>query len=180
MSNQLIHGVVDRTWTKTKSTSKGDKIINYASVDGVEFSTGFQRPFSEGEMVNIVVKFNYGELQYQPNVSPSGVPAYSASAPTKGNFGGQKQSNKGGYGNKGTFPVSSTDGQMSIIRQSSMNRAVEIMEQLMNSDIFSPRSEDEYMKKLLEVALIVTDFGSGNDIMQMMAAKAANREASNG
>ena len=179
MSNQVISGVVDRTWTKQKSTRFGEKQLHYCSVDGVEFSTGFKKVFTDGEMINAVVKFNYGELQYQPNetADPS-LPKAQAGAPvSKGNF-----PSKGGsyYGAKGKFPVDPKDGQMSIIRQSSMNRAVEIMEQLMEYQITKPATEEEYLKQLFEIALNITDFSSGNDIMQLKAAQQAQLEANNG
>src|SRR5210317_574838 len=108
MSEQQVKGVVDRTFTKTKSTRVGDKTINYCVVDGFEFSTGFKKPFSDGEMIDVAVKHNYGEWQHIPGKKGAGLPAAgSTPAPTKGNF-----SNKGGsnYGNKGKFPIDPTDG----------------------------------------------------------------------
>lgn len=177
MTSQAISGVVDRAFTKTKSTRVGDKIINYVEVGGVTFSTGFKKVFSEGEMVNCAVKFNYGELQYQPNESPVGLPPATAGAPApvnKGNFSGGNKSN---YGNKGKFPIDPHDGQMSIIRQSSLTRAVEIMEQICSEEELHNMTTNQYMKELFEIALYCTDFASGNDIMQLKAAQQAARDA---
>lgn len=179
MSNQAINGVVDRTWTKTKSTRFGDKELHYAEVDGVQFSTGFKKVFNEGEMVNIAVKFNYGELQYQQGVDATGLPAATAGgAVKKGNF------QKGGgsnYGNLGTFPIDPKDGQMCIIRQSSMDRAVTIVRDMVAcGTIAPPNTQEEYLKLCIEIALNITDYASGNDIMQLSAAKAAAKEAING
>lgn len=184
MSNQVVSGVVDKVWTKDKATRYGDKKLHYCQVDGLTFSTGFKKVFNEGEMINAVVKFNYGELQYQPDVTatPGMAPAKPVAAATKGNFSGGNKSN---YGNKGTFPVDPKDGQMSIIRQSSMNRAVEIMDQLVaglwsDNDGVMTISQEDYMKQLFEIALEITDFSSGNDIMKLMHAKQAQKEMNGG
>lgn len=183
MSLQAVTGVVDKTWTKQKATRFGDKELHYVQVGGVTFSTGFKKVFTEGQMINAAVKFNYGELQYQPDANADGLPAATSGATRtnstgpgtiKGNFQA-----KGGS-NRGTFPIDPKDGQMSIIRQSSINRAVEIVTGLMEADLFNPKTEDEYLHKVFEIALIVTDFSSGNDIMQLAAAKAAAKEAING
>lgn len=184
MSLQAVTGVVDKTWTKQKATRFGDKELHYVQVDGVTFSTGFKKVFTEGQMITAAVKFNYGELQYQPDTDASGLPAAKGGAPRTNSTGPStiKQGNfqaKGGS-NRGAFPIDPKDGQMSIIRQSSINRAVEIVTGLINAKLFTPKTEDEYLHKVLEVALIVTDFSSGNDIMQLAAAKAAAKEAING
>ena len=179
MSNQAINGLVDRTWTKTKNARYGDKNIHYCEVDGVTFSTGFKKVFNEGEMIKIAVKFNYGELQYQDGVDATGLPPATSGGNVKqGNF------QKGGgsnYGAKGKFPIDPTDGQMSIIRQSSMDRAVTIVRDMVAcGTIPSPQTEEEYLKKCIEIALNITDYASGNDIVQMMQAKKAAKEAMNG
>jgi hypothetical protein len=166
-----VKGVVDRAFTKTKQTSKGDKIINYIDVDGVEISTGFKADHQTGEMINISVDKKFGEIQKVGNNGEGQSPVsqlLSAPAAVKGNFGGGGGGWKGGA--KGKFPVEPTDGQMSIIRQSSMNRAVEIVRDMMESDIFNPKTEQEYLTKLIEVALFVTDFGSGQDQVKLKAA----------
>lgn len=178
MSNQAINGVVDRTWTKIKSTRYGDKDIHYAEVDGVTFSTGFKKVFNDGEMVDIAVKFNYGELQYQEGVSAAGLPAAQAGANVKkGNFTPKSGSN---YGSEWKFPIDPKDGQMSIIRQSSMDRAVTLVRDMVAVGIFKPKTEEDYLSKCIEIALNITDYASGNDIMQLSAAKAAAKEAING
>ena len=176
MSNQRINGVVDRTWTKTKSTRYGDKNIHYCEVDGVEFETGFKKEFSEGEMIDIAVKHQYGALQYQKGADTQGLP--KAGNVTKGNFSKPGVSN---YGAKGKFPVDPKDGQMSIIRQSSMDRAVTIVRDMVAcGTISAPPTQEDYLKLCIEIALNITDYASGNDIMQLAAAKAAAKEAING
>jgi len=178
MSNQAINGVVDKCWTKSKSTRYGDKEIHYCEVDGVAFETGFKKVFSEGEMVNCAVKFQYGALQYQPGVDATGLPPAKAGGTVKkGNFSKSGGSN---YGARGKFPIDVTDGQMSIIRQSSMDRAVTIVRDLVAVGLFKPKSEEDYLKKCIEIALTITDYASGQDIMKLSSAKAAAKEAING
>lgn len=176
MSIQRVTGVVDSVWTKTKSTRVGDKTIHYAKVDETEFSCGFKQPFQQGQHIDIGVKFNYGELQYQPNADVSSVP--KGQPVTKGNFQAKGGSN---YGSKGKFPIDPTDGQISIIRQSSMDRAVTLVRDMVETGtIKTPSGMEEYLKLCIEIALNITDYASGNDIMQLSAAKAAAKEIMNG
>ena len=167
MSQFKVSGVVSNVTTKTKSTKFGDKTINYVTVDGHEFSTGFKKLFSAGEMINIVVELKFGEFQLVENVVPTSQPLFTGAAatPAKPAWGGSK----GGF-QKSTFPLLPTDGQMSIVRQNSMNRAVEIVEHWTDTGLFPAKTQEEYMKKLIEVAMTITDFNSGQDIMQMKAA----------
>jgi hypothetical protein len=166
-----VTGVVTNSFNKTKKTRAGDKTIWYITVDGMEISTGFSKEFDQNEHVSIGVEFKYGEWQYNRALPATGPAATARTAePAKKSFGGAS---------KGTFPVKPTDGQMSIIRQNSMNRAVEILDNWMSTcdesgvPMWYPANQDEYMQKLHEVALIVTDFNSGQDIMKLKAAKAA-------
>ena len=167
-----IKGVVDSVFTKDKKTKFGDKVINHVIVDGVEFQTGFKAVFTAGQMVNAAVEFNYGAWQYceginadalPPAVAKVAAPAASGAFPATG----------GGKGS-GAFPVDPKSGQISIIRQNSMNRAVEILKVWGEQGIFKAADETAYLKKLVEVALTITDFNSGQDIMQLQAAQAAN------
>ena len=176
MSQLKVSGVVDRDFTKTKKTKFGDKTIHYAAVDGQEFSTGFKKVFTSGEMVNCVVEHKFGEYQLVEGVAPTASMPALGSTPPPARGGG-----KPGFkpASRGTFPVDKLDGQMSIIRQNSMNRAVEIVAAWCTPDqngnvLFDPQSQEEYLNKLIEVALTVTDFNSGQDIMKLKAAQAAN------
>lgn len=174
MSHQ-IKGVVDRTTTKTVTTKYGDKPTFTYTVDGVDFSSGFKREHQDGEMVSVEVEWKYNQWQKMPGFNGEGKPAATAgggtggATVTQGNF-----TPKGG----GTFPIDIKSGQISIIRQSSMNRAVEIMGHLLGFKILDSLTEDEYMKKLFEIAMTITDFGSGQDIMNLQAAMLANRKVS--
>ena len=122
-----VNGVVDNSFNKQKTSKAGKPFtIHYIEVDGVTISTGFKQEHSNGEMINIAVEEKYKEWQKVPNRSGDGLPPIgSAPAPVvRGNFGGG-----GKAAPSRTFPVDPHDGQMSIIRQNSMNRAVEIMAQ---------------------------------------------------
>ena len=177
-----VTGVVDSSYTKEKQTRTPGKTVTiwYVEVDGVTFSTGFKKLFEQGEHIDVTVKSNYGEWQYVKHGSDGLPPATGTGAVKKGNFGGQKGSNKGGGRNMGSFPIDPKDGQMSIIRQSSMDRAVHIVRDLVTAGLFKPASEEDYLKKLIEIALNITDYASGNDIMKLNQAKAAAKEAING
>ena len=168
-ATNTIKGVVDSTCVKTKNTRKGDFDINYVTVDGVEFETGFKAVFSKGEMIKAPVEYKFGAWQYDANGSQDLPPVTAASTPAPVASSG---SGKGAGG----FPVDAKSGQISIIRQNSLNRAVEILAQWKYAE---SHGEAEYLKKLLEVALIVTDFNSGQHIMQLQAAQAANLEVVN-
>lgn len=181
-ATHVIKGVVDNVSTKTVTTRFGDKQVHHATVDGIEFSTGFKQVVTPNEVINLPVAWQYGNWQYVetpdalrdnlPLVTQEANNTQAAAAPAGGGGGGGKK----GYGK---FPVDPLDGQMSIIRQNSMNRAVEILENMMTASpaLFAPVNEEAYLKKLIEVALTVTDFNSGQDIMQLKAAQAANLAA---
>lgn len=174
MSKCKVNGVVDRVWTKAKQTKFGEKTIHYASVNNQEFSTGFKKVFSQGEFANVVVEHKFGEWQLSEGIVPTNEPDLGSTPPPQKSFGGG-----GGGGFKpraaSKFPIDKTDGQMAIIRQNSMNRAVEILDSWMTpfvegqAPLWTPASQEEYIQKLHEVALTVTDFNSGQDIMKLMS-----------
>lgn len=172
MSNSVV-GVVDNSYSKSKVSKAGKNFnIHYIEVDGVTVSTGFNRMFEVGEHIDITVEEKFKEWQFQSN-GGGGKPAagaVTAAAPVaKGNFGGGKR--------MGSFPVDLKDGQMSIIRQSSMNRAVEILATQITHGIISFDTPDDYMAALMTTALEITDFSSGNDITKL---KASMKEVANG
>lgn len=172
-ATNTIKGVVDSVRTMIRKTKFGDKNIHLVTVDGTEFETGFKQVFSQGEMITAGVEHKYGGWQY---VDASGnLPPVTAAVTTS-----VQSTSGGGKGRNGAFPVDPKDGQISIIRQNSLNRAVEILETWGQHGIFKATSEDEYLKKLLEVALIVTDFNSGQHIVELAKAQAANLEVVNG
>ncbi len=170
-----IKGVVDSVRTKVRNTRFGDKNIHLCTVDGIEFETGFKSVFAQGEMITAAVEHKYGGWQYVDGGDAS-LPAVTAAVAAVAVV----SSSSGGGRRGGSFPIDPKDGQISIIRQNSLNRAVEILKEWGTTGIFKPSTEDEYLKKLLEVALIVTDFNSGQHIVELAKAQAANLEVVNG
>jgi len=179
-ATHVIKGVVDSTSTKTVNTRFGDKTVYHVTVDGVEFSTGFKSLYSDGEMITVGVAWKYNNWQAEEGAVNSNTPAAVAGGPGGGSGAVAQFTPKAGGKGAGGFPVDPLSGQISIIRQNSMNRAVEILDQWSQQGIFVAASEEEYLKKLLGVALTITDFNSGQDIMQLKAAQAANTVAASG
>ena len=165
-----IKGVIDSSSTTMVKTKNGLKPTYQYTVDGVEFDTGFRKEHNEGELVTIGVEWKYGKWQKIPGSTGDGLPKAEATKATVSPITG------GAPKGRGSFPVEPTDGQMSIIRQNSMNRAVEIINQWMTYNILDSKkmTEEVYMKKLHEIALIITDFNSGQDIMNLKKAMQAN------
>lgn len=150
-----VEGTVDNIFSKTKDTRSGKQVtIFYAEVGGWTINMGFKPIWEEGEYVSVNVEEKYGELQVSkggPKVSASPSMGKSSSGTTKG----------GSYGAKGKFPVEPTDSQVSIIRQSSLNRAVESVNTLMEQGIIKLVDMDEYENTVFELAYKYTDFGTG-------------------
>ena len=169
-----VKGVVDTCTQRDQKTRNGIGQIHGCIVDGVEFETGFQKKHSEGEMISVAVKWDYGKWNEIPGNDGSGMPAATAGGmakpkPAGGPGGGFK-------GNSRTFPVPPTDGAISIIRQNSMGHATRVVEDMVSQGVVpTPACKEDYFKILLETALVITDFSSGQDVMQMQAAVAANK-----
>ena len=168
-----VKGVVDQCTQRDQKTRNGMGTIHGYIVDGVEVETGFRKTRSEGEMVTTAVKWDYGKWN-EINGDGAGMPAATAGGgakpkPAGGGSGGFK-------GNSRSFPVPPTDGAISIIRQNSMGHAAKVVEDMINHGIVTaPANAEDYYKLLLETALVITDFSSGQDIMQMQKAVAANK-----
>jgi len=171
-----VKGTVENVYSKTKSTRAGDKVIWYADIDdGTTVNTGFKKMWEEGEYITAQVEEKYGELQVKRG-APSKGPS-KGSAPSKGMAKGG-----GTYATK-KFPLESTDQQVSIIRQSSLNRAVETVRDMIVAGTFKPKNEEAYLEKIWELAYEYTDFGTGQrevKAAEHQAAKRAALEAVNG
>lgn len=179
-----VSGVVDNVFSKAKVSKAGKNFtIWYCTVGDVTFSTGFKKVFEQGEMINVEVENKYNEWQYVGQANNPALPmAGSAPVPKTGGGSRSNVTSFTGGGNKGKFPIDPKDGQMSIIRQSSMNRAVEIMDQLIKTDTIRFKNKDEYMDHLINIALEITDFSSGADItkiMELAQVKAQAKEVYN-
>jgi hypothetical protein len=165
MSEQIT-GKIDSIFTKEVNTKFGPKAVYHAMINGHDVNLGFKTECVEGEQVTLNVEHKYGGYQLLQG-APSGTPtavgpagsAPSAAAPARAS--------------KGAFPVEPNANGTSIVRQSSLNRAVEVIAMLISSGIFSPKSEDEYMAKLFDLAYTFTDFGTGQREAKAAAAQAA-------
>lgn len=170
-----IKGTVDSVYSKTKSTRSGDKTIYYMTVDGQEVNLGFKPTYSEGEYVNIEVEEKWGEWQ----IVGKGKAGGKAAAPTSSYKAGGKAGVK-----RGSFPVEPTDSQVSIIRQSSLNRAVDTVAIMAKEGMLADNlSQEELESIIFDLAYKFTDFGTGQREVKMaenQAIKRAALEAVNG
>jgi len=159
-----VKGTVVSVYSVTKSTRAGDKTIWYGEVDdGNTVNLGFKAIWEEGEYVTVNVEEKYGELQIArggPKAAPrpAGGSKPAAAAPAR----------KGG-GRSGGFPIDATDSQVSIIRQSSLNRAVDTVRDMINAGVLEPINQEEYNQAVFELAYSYTDFATGQ--REVKAAK---------
>lgn len=170
-----VEGNVDSVYSKTKSTRSGkDVTIYYGTVDGTEVNLGFKPIWEEGEYVSVEVAEKYGELQITGKAKPGSTPAPKA---------GTKAVSSGSF-KRGAFPLEPTDNQVSIIRQSSLNRAVETVGLMMQNNMISESMTQEELEELIfELAYKYTDFGTGQREVKMSKDKDIKRamlEAVNG
>ena len=174
-TNSVI-GVVDSVTSKQINTKFGDKPVYAIHVGGVEVGIGFKKLYQQGEMVDVGVEYKYRGWQLVPNTQGTGLPPAAAQGAAPAATG---QLAQGPFTPKpkGAFPIQPKDGQMSIIRQSSMKVAVDIMDHICSPLDLENMTTEDYMQKFFEIALMCADFGSGQDIMKMQAAIAANMEA---
>jgi hypothetical protein len=169
-----VKGTVDVVWSETKSTRAGDKTIHYGQVDdGTVVNLGFKPVWEEGEYVNVQVAEKFGELQIDRSgkgskpKSATGSSAKPAPAPSKGGFSKSV----------GKFPIEPTDSQVSIIRQSSLNRAVEVVRDLVSAGLLTPTNNDEYEAEVVRLAYEFTDFATGQREVKAASLKDVQRKA---
>jgi len=176
-----VKGVVDKCTQRDQKTRNGMGTIHGCIVDGVEFETGFKKEYNEGEMISTAVKWNYGKWNAIAG-DGDGLPAATASNPSAGGGGGNvSKGNFSGGRTRGAFPVPPNDGSISIIRQNSLTHATRIVRDMKLEDLFKPATEEEYRNKVLEIALELTEFSSGQDINAVLkAAMETQKEAANG
>ena len=150
-----INGTVTNTYSKTKSTRVGDKTIHYIEVDdGSTVNVGFKQTFEVGEVVNLEVAEKYGELQVQRGAKKS------APATTKGSS--YTPASSAPARSRGAFPIDPTDNQTSIVRQSSLNRAVETAAIMFQHGMFADDiSQEELEDIIIGLAYKYTDFSTG-------------------
>lgn len=163
-----VKGTVDSVYSKTKSTRAGDKTIFYADVDGTEINMGFKPTMEEGEYVNVEVAEKFGELQI---VGKGGGKAPAKPSST-GSFSKGPAKSRGG-----AFPIEPTDSQVSIIRQSSLNRAVETIRDQINAGVLVVNTAEEYEAEVIRLAYEYTDFATGQREVKAAKHKEVQRAA---
>jgi hypothetical protein len=175
MSEQIA-GVIESIYTKDITIKNGKRAgqtskVYHALINGHDVNLGFQTSLAEGEQVVLDVEHKYGSYQLvQPgkqNVS---------SSPTVGSAPSNAPTKRPGAANKPAFPIATNTKDISIIRQSSLNRAVEVVETMLDAGIIVIRTEEEYLNKVFEVAYQFTDFGSGQREVKQAAVMAAYEE----
>ena len=75
-----VKGVVDKCTQRDQKTRNGMGTIHGCIVDGVEFETGFRKAHSEGEMISVAVKWDYGKWNAIAG-DGEGFPAATAGGP---------------------------------------------------------------------------------------------------
>lgn len=172
-----VSGVVEQGTTKTVKTKFGDKPVYGIIVDGVEVSTGFKRDHNQGEMVDLRVEWKFNNWQKIGVGGTANLPKATAGGPGGGNAQqGNFVKKQAGGSRAGGFPVNPTDGSMSIIRQNSMTHATKLVRDMVDVGVLSLSTVDEYMKEVLETALSITDYSSGQDGVKLKAAIEANQQ----
>ena len=161
-----VKGVVDTCTQRDQKTRNGMGTIHGCIVDGVEFETGFNKKHSEGTMVSVAVKWDYGKWN-QINGDGEGMPAATAGGQVKAVGGTAAPRGKA----KGEFPVPPDHYSMSIIRQNSMGHATKIVDDMYKHGVLtSVSTTDDYLKEVVETALSITEFSSGQDMKAVLKA----------
>lgn len=166
-----IAGVIDSIYTKEVQIKNGARAgqtstVYHAMVGGHDVNLGFKCDFQEGERVNLTVEEKYGGYQLvkgggNGTAAPAPTPAAN-SAPTPA------------PAPKAAFPTPKNTKDVSIIRQNSMNHASRIVADMITAKVIAaPKTEAEYVEKVIEVAYQVFDFSSGWREQKMADAQAA-------
>jgi hypothetical protein len=154
---QQVTGTVTNSWSQQKVSKAGKNYtVNYIQVDSVDFpiSTGFKAEHQQGETISIYVDKKFGEMQKVP-APVQGMPQAPAQAVA------QAPAVVG----VAEFPIAPGSRQISIIRQSSLKCAVEVLGEYKGNGTL-----DEHVAEIINLAQKFTDFGSGQDIREVLGA----------
>jgi len=169
---EVISGVIAQIYTKEITTKFGPKNVYHAMIDGHDVNLGFKTMLQNGETVSLPVEHKYGGYQLiQGQVVPAGSPSTVGATPVATPSAGPAQIPRAPASR--AFPVDTNTKDISIIRQSSLNRAIESVTLLWHQGLFTPITEQDYLDKVFELALLYTDFGSGQrEVKQAEAMQA--------
>lgn len=176
MSEQ-IQGTIESLYTKDITIKRGARAgstspVYHAVINGHDVNLGFQTSLVEGQSVVLDVETKFGGYHLvepgKGNVpSANGVAAASPSVASK---------NIKSTTSAPAFPLGTNTKDISIIRQSSLNRAVEVVTLMINAGLYVPDHADSLMEKVFQVAYQFTDFGSGQREVKQAAVIAAYNE----
>jgi len=166
--SERISGVIDSIYTKEVSTKYGPKQVYHATINGHDINLGFKTECVEGQQVTLNVEHKYGGYQLLQG-SPSG---------TSTTVGALVPSNNGVAvpsvpTTAAAFPVATNTTGTSICRQSSLTKAVESVNFLMDKGLLVVNSDVDYQEKVMEFAYFYTDFTTGQREVKAAAAQAA-------
>lgn len=168
MSEQIA-GVIDSIYTKEVTTKFGPKNVYHAMINGHDVNLGFNTKLSQGETVVLNVENKYGGYQLLQGPA-TGTPTPVGPAGSNSGSSGAVQSRPAA---KQAFPVDINANGTSICRQSSLNRAVEVVSLMVAESIFVMKNEQEFLDKVFEIAYQFTDFTTGQREVKQAAAQAA-------
>lgn len=161
MSQQIV-GKIDSIYTKTITIKNGaragqDTQVYHAMINGHDVNLGFKHNFTEGESVTLNVEEKYGGYQVvQGNTAVANTgPVVGAPTTAAGTGAG------GPSKVPSAFPVHPNANGTSIVRQSSLKAAIEVVDNMKRDGVVMLPLEEQYIEKVLEVAYIFTDFGTG-------------------
>jgi len=166
--SEVLSGVVDSIHTKDVAIKNGPKAgtmskVYHASIAGHDVNLGFQTKLAEGEKVTLHVEHKYGGYQILSTPAPAGT--QTVGSQPQGAAVGAKT------GGASAFPVALGNNGTSIVRQSSLNRAIEAVHKLIDVGLFKPVDEAAYQNKVFDYAYMFTDFGTGQREVKEAAAR---------
>lgn len=171
-----VIGVIDSIYTKSIPIKTGaragqDGTVYHAMINGEDINLGFKNAYSQGQQVSLNVERKPWGLTLVNGITPlsgssatntqtnsSAVPAQARATPRT---------------SSPAFPVQPDTNGTSICRQSSLNRAVETIGQLIAAKVFAPKTEEEYLNKVWDIAYQYTDFVTGQREVKQAAAMMA-------
>ncbi len=167
--SEVITGVIDSIFTKTVNTKFGAKEVYHATINGHDVNLGFKTECVEGQQVTLNVEHKYGGYQLLQG-AVTGTPTQVGAAPPPGSSPTPAAAPRAV---SAAFPIAVNAREMSIVRQSSLTRAVESVNQLMDKGLIVISNEADYQEKVMEFAYFYTDFGTGQREVKAAAAQAA-------
>lgn len=171
-----ISGTVSNTHTKEKISRAGKPFkVHYVDVtsdtgESYTINVGFKNPFEDGQSVTVPIKEAYGEWQMDKDSAPSmgpGKPASPKRAPSSAPSRSVSPTSN-------TFPIDPSSREVSIVRQSSLNRAIETARLLYETGALEA-TEDALRDKIMELAYEYTDFCTGKRESDLASAISAGK-----